>query len=125
MNQGDHLLLVGNRAFIMAHSHATEPDGRDFQVIVSKCALLHLLNSSFYLSCLLSLRSRSSGSSVILTPTARAGAGASNRGSRRIVPVKYSDGPFPEGCEPLLLMSMCSIPPSCLQKQRGMFSVWC
>jgi len=68
--------------------------------------------------------SRAPGSTVILTPTARAGAGASNRGSRRIAPVKYSDGPFPEGCEPLLVMSMCSIPPSCLPKQRGMFSVW-
>src|SRR5437764_9392442 len=36
----------------MAHSHATEPDGRDFQVIVSKFALLHS-------SCLLFLSSSS------------------------------------------------------------------
>jgi hypothetical protein len=68
--------------------------------------------------------SRAPGPTVILTPTARAGAGASNRGSRRIAPVKYADGPFPEGCEPLLVMSMCCIPPPCLQKQRGIFSVW-
>src|SRR5205807_8231142 len=33
--------------------------------------------------------SRAPGSTVILTPTARAGAGASNRGSIRTVPVKY------------------------------------
>src|SRR6266566_7362055 len=55
--------------------------------------------------------SRAPGSHVILTSTACAGTGASNRGSRRIAPVKYTDGPFPEGCEPLLVMSMCSIPP--------------
>src|SRR3989440_7580143 len=67
-DQCDHLLLVGNRAFIMAHSHATEPKGRDFQVIVSKCALLHVLTSSFYLSCLLSLRSRSERSSSTISP---------------------------------------------------------
>src|SRR5207244_13128876 len=67
-DQCDLLLLVGNRAFIMAHSHATEPKGRDFQVIVSKCALLHLLASSFYLSCLLSLRSRSERSSSTISP---------------------------------------------------------
>jgi hypothetical protein len=56
-------------------------------------------------------------------PATRAGPGASKRGSMRTVPVKYSAGPLPEGCEPLLLMSMFSIPPPCLQKQRGMFSV--
>src|SRR5207248_6938801 len=66
--KSDHLLLVGKRAFIMAHSHATEPDGRHFQVIVSKCALLHVLTSSFYLSCLLSLRSRSERSSSTISP---------------------------------------------------------
>jgi len=27
MKKSDHLLLVGNRAFIMARSHATEPNG--------------------------------------------------------------------------------------------------
>ena len=51
-------------------------------------------------------------------------SGCLEQGSRRIVPVKYADGPFPEGCEPLLLMSICCIPPPCLPKQRGMFSVW-
>src|SRR2546429_8723719 len=53
--KADHLLLVGKRAFIMAHSHATEPDGRYCQTAVatSKCALLHVLNSSLSLSCLL------------------------------------------------------------------------
>ncbi len=52
----------------MAHSHTPETDGRDFQVIVSKFALLHLLNSSFYLSCLLSLSSRSERSSCTIRP---------------------------------------------------------
>src|SRR2546428_3072739 len=52
-------------------------------------------------------------------------SGAWNRGSTRTAPVKYSAGPLPEGCEPFLVMSMFSIPPlDCLQKQRGMFSVW-
>src|SRR5919109_3733605 len=44
---------------------------------------------------------RAPGSNVTLAPTARAGSGASNRGSMRTLPVKYSAGPFPEGCEPL------------------------
>src|SRR5205807_5224929 len=66
---------------------------------------------------------RAPGSKVTLAPTARAGSGASNRGSMRTAPVKYSDGALPEGCEQLLLMSMCCIPPPCLLKQRGMCSV--
>src|SRR6266496_1242862 len=57
---------------------------------------------------------RAPGSNVTLTPTTRAGSGASNRGSMRTAPVKYSVGPFPEGCEPLLLMSICCIPPFCI-----------
>ena len=40
-----HLLLVFGRAVGKAHSHAAEPDGRDFQIAFSKFALLHLLNS--------------------------------------------------------------------------------
>jgi hypothetical protein len=36
----------------------------------------------------------------------------------RTVPVKYSAGPLPEGCEPLLFMSMCSIPPVYAYKSR-------
>ena len=31
-DEGDHLLLVGSRAVAVAHAHAAEPDGRDFQV---------------------------------------------------------------------------------------------
>src|SRR5207244_7248934 len=54
---------------------------------------------------------RAPGSNVTLAPTARAGSGASNRGSMRTAPVKYSACPLPEGCEPLLLMSMCCFPP--------------
>ncbi len=54
---------------------------------------------------------RAPGSNVTLALTARAGSGAWNRGSMRTAPVKYSADPFPEGCEPLLLMSICSIPP--------------
>src|SRR5947209_734982 len=67
---------------------------------------------------------RAPGSKVTLAPTARAGSGAWNRGSTRTAPVKFSAAPLPEGCEPLLVMSMFSIPPSCLHKQRGMFSAW-
>src|ERR1700704_983828 len=49
---------------------------------------------------------RAAGSNVTLAPTARAGAFAWNRGSMRTVPVNYSAGPLPEGCEPHLLMSI-------------------
>jgi hypothetical protein len=48
------------------------------------------------------------GSNVTLTPSRRAGSGGSNRGSIRTVPVKYSAGPLPEGCEPLRLISIVS-----------------
>src|SRR5580765_3444745 len=48
---------------------------------------------------------RAPGSKVTLAPTTRAGSGAVNSGSMRTVPVKYSAGPFPEGCEPLRWMS--------------------
>src|SRR5882724_4148581 len=47
---------------------------------------------------------RAPGSNVTLTPSTRAGSGAWNSGSMRTAPVKYSAGPLPEGCEPLLLM---------------------
>ena len=46
------------------------------------------------------------GSNVTLAPSARAGSGAWNSGSMRTVPVNHSAGPLPEGCEPLLLMSI-------------------
>lgn len=49
---------------------------------------------------------RAPGSNVTLAPDVRAGSCASNRGSTRTVPVKYSVGPLAEGCEPLLLMSI-------------------
>src|SRR5436309_4947806 len=49
---------------------------------------------------------RAPGSNVTLTPSTRAGPGASNSGSIRTEPVKYSSGPLPEGCEPFLLMSI-------------------
>src|SRR6266478_328863 len=38
---------------------------------------------------------RAPGSNVTLPPRTRAGSGASNRGSTRTVPVKYSSGPLP------------------------------
>jgi hypothetical protein len=41
VQKSDHLPLVGDRAFMMAHSHATEPKGRDFQIAVSKFSFLH------------------------------------------------------------------------------------
>src|SRR5213082_580323 len=46
------------------------------------------------------------GSNVTLAPRTRAGSGASNNGSIRTVPVKYSAGPSVETCEPLLLIFM-------------------
>src|SRR5229473_2782721 len=49
---------------------------------------------------------RAPGSNVTLAPRTRAGSGASNKGSTRTAPVKYSAGPFPEGREPLRLISM-------------------
>src|SRR5256714_4542640 len=50
---------------------------------------------------------RAPGSNVTLAPRTRAGSGASNNGSIRTVPVKYSAGPLFDGCDPLLLISMC------------------
>ena len=43
-DQGDHLLLVFGRTVAEAHSHAAEPDGRNFQVALSKFALLHFFS---------------------------------------------------------------------------------
>ena len=37
----DHLLLFSGRTVAKAHSHAAEPDSRDFQIAFSKFALLH------------------------------------------------------------------------------------
>ena len=36
-----HLLLIFGRPVGKAHSHAAQPDGRDFQITFSKFALLH------------------------------------------------------------------------------------
>src|ERR1019366_5145673 len=49
MEQSCHLLLVLGRTVRKAHSHATEADGRDFQIAFSKCAFLHCfsLQTSF------------------------------------------------------------------------------
>src|ERR1019366_2730236 len=52
---------------------------------------------------------RAPGSKVTLAPRTRAGAGGLNSGSTRTVPVKYSAGPLPEGCEPLLLISISEL----------------
>ena len=41
-DQRNPVLLVDRRTVAEAHSHAAEPDGRDFQVALSKFALLHL-----------------------------------------------------------------------------------
>src|SRR2546423_13619950 len=51
---------------------------------------------------------RAPGSNVTLAPRTRAGSGASNSGSMRTLPVKYSPGPFPDSWEPLYLMSIVS-----------------
>src|SRR6266404_7175963 len=49
---------------------------------------------------------RAPGSNVTLAPRTRAGSGASNSGSIRTVPVNQSAGPFVEGCEADLLISI-------------------
>src|SRR5580765_1245942 len=53
---------------------------------------------------------RAPGSKVTLAPRTLAGSGASNSGSIRTVPVKYSAGPFPELCEPARFISIFSLP---------------
>src|SRR5207245_5058042 len=57
---------------------------------------------------------RAHGSNVTLAPRVRAGSGASNSGSMRTLPVKYSPGPFPDGWEPLCLMSIVFLSPCSL-----------
>src|SRR5215831_3317946 len=49
---------------------------------------------------------RAPGSNVTRTASARAGAGVWNRGSTLTEPVKFSAGPLPEACEPLLWISI-------------------
>src|SRR5215469_14449742 len=49
------------------------------------------------------------GSKVTQPQEARAGAGASNSGSMRTLPVKYSSGPLREGCDPLRLISIAPV----------------
>lgn len=44
MEEGNHRLFVG-RAVAKTHSHAAEPEHRDFQPAVAKFAFLHFLNS--------------------------------------------------------------------------------
>src|ERR1700737_482586 len=41
----DHLLLFSGRTVAKAHSHAAQPDSRDFQIAFSKFALLHCSSS--------------------------------------------------------------------------------
>src|SRR5947207_7683998 len=40
-NQRDHFLLVCRRTIAIAHSHATEPESRHFEVAISEFAFLH------------------------------------------------------------------------------------
>src|SRR5215472_2190766 len=49
---------------------------------------------------------RAPGSNVTLAHCTSAGSGAWKRGSMRTEPVNQSEGPFAEGCEPALLISM-------------------
>src|ERR687884_990225 len=49
---------------------------------------------------------RAPGSKVTRAIDTRAGSGGLLSGSIRTVPVKYSSGPLPDGCEPLRLISM-------------------
>ena len=47
-DQSDHLLLVCWRTVSRTHSHATEPESRNFQSAVSKFTLLHFLCSCLF-----------------------------------------------------------------------------
>src|SRR4026207_2530124 len=40
-NQRDHLLLFFRRTVAKTHSHAAQPDGRNFQISLSKFPFLH------------------------------------------------------------------------------------
>src|SRR5207244_4456331 len=64
---------------------------------------------------------RAHGSNVTLAPRAREGSGASNSGSTRTVPVKYSAGPLAEGREPFRLMSICTLLVNALSTLDGHF----
>src|SRR5258705_1222080 len=87
----DSLLLVEGVAITKVDPHASEADRGHFEPAFSKLALLHRCFSIL-------LRSfRAPGSNVTLALRTRAGSGASNNGSARTVPVKYSASPFPEG----------------------------
>jgi hypothetical protein len=43
-NQTDQVLRVWRWPVALAHAHAAEPEGRDFQVADSKLSLLHFLS---------------------------------------------------------------------------------
>src|SRR6266566_9032532 len=53
---------------------------------------------------------RAPGSNVTFAQATRAGSGAWNSGSMRTVPVNQSAGPFVEGCDPLLCISIFFAP---------------
>src|ERR1700712_4426205 len=53
---------------------------------------------------------RAPGSKVTSAIATRPGSGGAFKGSMRTVPVKYSAGPFPDGCDPARMMSML-LPP--------------
>src|ERR1700742_5098350 len=50
------------------------------------------------------------GSKVTSAQLTREGSCACDRGSMRTLPVKYSSGPLPVGCEPLFLISILFAP---------------
>src|SRR5579871_581796 len=51
---------------------------------------------------------RAPGSNVTLAPCTSAGSGACNNGSILTIPVNQSAGPFPEACDPALVISIFS-----------------
>src|ERR1700680_2093737 len=53
---------------------------------------------------------RAPGSKVTLAHCTSAGSGAWKSGSIRTVPVNQSDGPWPDGCDPILLISISHSP---------------
>jgi hypothetical protein len=60
---------------------------------------------------------RAPGSKETVAPPTRAGAFPLNGASIRTVPVKYSAGPFADGCDPLRLISIVGFP-SCYRYNR-------
>jgi hypothetical protein len=73
-----------------------------------------LTTSTWTIGCVCQFE-RAPGENVTLPPDVRPGALASNTGSTRTVPVKYSEGPGLEGRAPAREISTCCAPAGCIR----------